>query len=190
MSGIVAVGCGSQPHREPSPSINASAASTQDTPHTVLLHVPAAVPPEPPLSDGLGHYWYDGRWHGADGQPYLPDGLGHFWRYGAWYNSDGTLWLPPPPPPTWQGWALAAGWPEYLLPALGTVMRCESTFNPYARNGQYVGLMQLSPMWFGYAGEDYGSWTDPVVNLRTAWAVYLYDQAVGNRPWHQWQCKA
>lgn len=139
-----------------------------------------------PLADGLGHYWYDGAWHNADGSSYYTDGLGHTWQSGIWYNADGT---PYREPQTWESWARTAGWPEALLPDLGRVMWCESHYAPTARNGQYLGLMQLSPMWFAYAGEDLSLWTDPVVNLRTAYAVYLYDIVRGRPGFTQWQCK-
>lgn len=148
--------------------------------------------PAPIATDDLGHWWLDGRWHSADGSPYLPDGLGHFWRAGVWLNADGSVWAPEPPAPaTWEDHALAAGWPVDLLPALGRVISCESGFNPAAYNpgGPYVGLMQLSPMWFRYAGEAFEAWADPAVNLRVAWATYRYDLARGNAPWAQWECK-
>lgn len=95
MCGIVAVGCGSQPQSEQSPSITNSSASTSTLIRAdVMLALHLEVAQEPRLEDGLGHYWHDGQWYSTDGQPYFPDGLGHFWRYGAWYNGDGTLWAP------------------------------------------------------------------------------------------------
>lgn len=82
-----------------------------------------------------------------------------------------------------------AGWPEDLRPAAKSVMYCESTWNSLARNGQYRGLFQLSPLWFDYAGVDIELWADPMVNARVAYLVVEYDLAREWDPWAQWECK-
>jgi hypothetical protein len=39
-------------------------------------------------------------------------------------------------------------------------------------NGGSWGLAQLNASWFNAAGEDFASWADPTVNLRTAKWLY------------------
>lgn len=86
--------------------------------------------------------------------------------------------------------ARQAGWPESTLNELVQVAWCESRYDPAATNGPAIsGLMQLHRMWFDYAGTDLGLWSDPLVNLRVARAVYQYDIDRGHAPWTQWECK-
>lgn len=85
--------------------------------------------------------------------------------------------------------ALQAGWPESLHEQLLAVAWCESSYRPNASTAWAYGIMQLVPSWFDYAGLDFAQWTDPLVNLRAAYAVYLYDIQRGNAPWQQWVCQ-
>jgi hypothetical protein len=85
--------------------------------------------------------------------------------------------------------AAQAGWPGDLHDDLVAVARCESSLRPNAQTAWAYGIMQLVPSWFDYAGTEFESWTDPVVNLQAAYAVYLYDINRGNAPWTQWVCK-
>lgn len=85
----------------------------------------------------------------------------------------------------------AAGWPEALFEEALAVSWCESKWSPGAvgDGGNSLGLFQLNRMWFGYAGEDAALWADPLVNARTAYAVYQYDSGRGYPAWKQWTCK-
>lgn len=86
--------------------------------------------------------------------------------------------------------ARAAGWPESRLGEVVQVARCESTFNPAARNGSSIrGLMQLHTMWFSHAGISLSRWSDPLANLQVALSVFNYDIERGNPPWTQWECR-
>jgi hypothetical protein len=85
--------------------------------------------------------------------------------------------------------AATAGWPAHLIPQVVEVSWCESSYRPNASNGWAYGVMQLVPNWFDFAGVDFARWTDPVTNLRVAYAVYQYDSSKGHAPWHQWVCK-
>ena len=85
--------------------------------------------------------------------------------------------------------ASSAGWPAGLLDQVVEVAWCESSYRPNATNGWAYGVMQLVPNWFDYAGVDFALWTDPVVNLRVAYAAYQYDIGRGNTPWQQWICQ-
>ena len=62
---------------------------------------------------------------------------------------------------------------------------CESKHYPFARNGQYRGVMQEGPMFergpFGRAG--FSVW-DPIANVMTAAAARVADGS-----WRQWACK-
>jgi hypothetical protein len=62
---------------------------------------------------------------------------------------------------------------------------CESKHYPFARNGQYRGVMQEGPMFergpFGRAGF---SVYDPIANVMTAAAARVADGS-----WRQWECK-
>ena len=85
-----------------------------------------------------------------------------------------------------------AGWPEHLVGAAMRVAWCESKWSPYAigDGGRSLGLFQLAvALWFDYAHEDPEQWADPLVNARTAWAVYQYDEARGQLPFAQWTCQ-
>lgn len=90
----------------------------------------------------------------------------------------------------------AAGFPADVLVGALQVVRgggsCpdgESGGDPRAVNGRYLGLWQLDPMWFEYAGEDLEQYADPLVNSRVAWRVILYDRATGGPDFRQWQCQ-
>ncbi len=85
--------------------------------------------------------------------------------------------------------AASAGWPAELLDAVVDVAWCESSYRPNATNGWAYGMMQMVPNWFDYAGVDFAHWTDPVANLRVAYAAYRYDISKGNAPWTQWVCR-
>jgi hypothetical protein len=85
--------------------------------------------------------------------------------------------------------ATQAGWPVDLHDQLAAVARCESSLRPNAQSAWAYGIMQLVPSWFDYAGQSFGNWPDPVVNLTVAHAVYIYDLERGNNPWAQWVCK-
>lgn len=85
----------------------------------------------------------------------------------------------------------AAGWPTELIPQALAVAWCESKWSPAANgdSGRSKGWFQLNTMWFGYAGEDPAMWADPLVNARTALAVYRYEQARGYAPFANWSCR-
>lgn len=86
--------------------------------------------------------------------------------------------------------AAVAGWDPSLVPQLLIIVHCESGGNSFADNSdKYFGLLQLSPLWFNYAGEDATNWADPLVNLRAGRATVNYDIAHGYAPWAQWECK-
>lgn len=87
----------------------------------------------------------------------------------------------------------AAGWPVDLHDWALAITWRESRWSPMAANwGDQAdglgstGLFQLWSGWYRFAGEDYTDWADPVVNARTAWAVYQYDVARG-QPGYQWR---
>lgn len=84
-----------------------------------------------------------------------------------------------------------AGWPAELHDEALAISWCESRWSPYAvgDGGNSLGLFQLNGMWFPYAGEDGTRWADPLVNARTAYAVYQYDIGRGYVPWKQWSCR-
>lgn len=88
-----------------------------------------------------------------------------------------------------RGWARDAGWPESTLDQVVAVAWCESRHSPGATNGIAYGLMQVVPLWFGYAGYSFSQWADPMVNLKVALAAYQYDLNRGYAAWTQWQCK-
>lgn len=88
-----------------------------------------------------------------------------------------------------RAWAREAGWPESTLDQVVAVAWCESRHIPTATNGIAYGLMQVVPLWFGYAGYSFSQWQDPMVNLKVALAAYQYDLNRGYTPWTQWQCK-
>jgi hypothetical protein len=102
---------------------------------------------------------------------------------------------PPAPsqPPLTQAqiiaYAIEAGWPAEWLDSLVRVAWCESRFRADAVGYGAYGLMQVVPLWFDYAGLDFGLWSDPVVNLKAALAAFNYSEARGHRPWAQWSCK-
>lgn len=84
-----------------------------------------------------------------------------------------------------------AGWPVELHAEALAVAWCESRWSPLAvgDGSNSLGLFQLNGMWFPYAGEDGTRWADPLVNARTAYAVYQYDIGRGYVPWKQWSCR-
>lgn len=88
-----------------------------------------------------------------------------------------------------DAWLAASPWPEYLWPEVSAVAWCESRHDPSASNGVSWGLMQVTPLWFDYAGIPFSSWADPVANLTVAWAAYNYDLERGYPAWTQWSCK-
>jgi hypothetical protein len=61
--------------------------------------------------------------------------------------------------------------------ALRAVARCESTFNPFAVNGPYKGLLQLSWSPFGFSP------FDPVASALSTAAV------VRREGWRRWECR-
>jgi len=61
---------------------------------------------------------------------------------------------------------------------LVAVSRCESTFNPFASNGQYRGLFQLHWAPFGFSP------FDPIANALSAALTVRHDGG-----WRQWECK-
>jgi len=67
--------------------------------------------------------------------------------------------------------------------AMLRVARCESTFRPWARNGQYVGLFQAGNGFWRASPFSSFDRTDPYANaLATA-------QVVAAQGWRQWECK-
>lgn len=78
-----------------------------------------------------------------------------------------------------------AGWPGEARAEAAAVAWCESRWSPGAvgDGGSSLGLFQLWSGWFGWAGEDAGRWADPVVNARSALAVW---RAYG---WAPWACR-
>ena len=83
-------------------------------------------------------------------------------------------------------WLTAAGWPEELHDQAVVVVKCESTYNPIAKNGSFKGLFGLDENWFKYFGVDPELWADPEVNARVAYQVYQYDLERNQAPWTQW----
>jgi hypothetical protein len=61
--------------------------------------------------------------------------------------------------------------------ALRAVARCESTFNPFAANGRYRGLLQLSWSPLGFSP------FDPVASALSTAAV------VRREGWRRWECR-
>lgn len=74
----------------------------------------------------------------------------------------------------------------YTLPC-GTflrVARCESTFDPFARNGRYLGLFQLGGSHLADPIIEASSWSDPYANaLHTARFVKAHGWSHS-----QWEC--
>lgn len=69
------------------------------------------------------------------------------------------------------------------LKDMRTVAKCESTFNPYARNGKYLGLFQAGPAFWAATPFTAFDRTDPYANaLATA-------MVVASEGWGQWECK-
>jgi hypothetical protein len=73
---------------------------------------------------------------------------------------------------------LAAAVTGVPLGELQAVARCESTFNPFASNGRYLGLFQLGWSPFGFSP------FDPVANALSAAMTVRHDGG-----WRQWECK-
>lgn len=84
-----------------------------------------------------------------------------------------------------------AGWPEELHDEALAVMWCESGWQPWAvgDDGRALGLFQLWPVWWRYAGADRRVYADPVLNAAVALEVYRYEAARGYAPWSNWSCK-
>ena len=83
-------------------------------------------------------------------------------------------------------WLTSAGWPQDLQDQAVVVVKCESTYNPIAKNGSFKGLFGLDENWFKYFGVDPELWADPEVNARVAYQVYQYDLERNQAPWTQW----
>jgi hypothetical protein len=111
---------------------------------TTTIHIPDALLaaiPEPPLSDGLGHYW----------------------KWGAWRNADDSLWQPPAPARE----RAPGGCPVIIFEALGgagcAISWCESNWNPNATGAEGErGYFQVHPRW--HADATY----DPAGNVASA----------------------
>lgn len=88
-------------------------------------------------------------------------------------------------------WLSQGGWPQELHDEALRVVFCESRNKPWEKspNGLYRGLFGLSKLWFDYSGEDWETWSDPVINAKVAYITYLYDIAKNQKPWTQWSCK-
>ena len=79
--------------------------------------------------------------------------------------------------------ALASYAYDVPLQDMRTVAACESTFNPYAKNGQYLGLYQFGlPLWSGLAFRNFAR-TDPYA-AALATAKYVRDHG----HWNPWEC--
>jgi hypothetical protein len=97
------------------------------------------------------------------------------------------------------GAAALAGWPPARWPEVVAVSWCESQWwdGETGDGGYSLGLMQVRwSTWFpwalelGLVGPEQGEmWWDPVVNLRVALGVFLYDLERGYLPWTQWSCR-
>lgn len=61
---------------------------------------------------------------------------------------------------------------------LRSVAWCESTYNPFARNGRYLGLFQLG--WSPFGLDPF----DPIANALSAAMTVRHDGS-----WRQWECK-
>ena len=85
-------------------------------------------------------------------------------------------------PPTIEEIVCQFDWPcEEAL----AVAWCESRFDPSAVGAYGVlGLFQLWPGWFQWAGTDISMWDDPLVNSYTAYRVWA-----SGRGWAPWTCK-
>lgn len=69
------------------------------------------------------------------------------------------------------------------LQDMRNVAKCESTFNPYAKNGKYLGLFQAGPAFWAATPFTAFDRTDPYANaLATA-------MVVAREGWGQWSCK-
>lgn len=86
---------------------------------------------------------------------------------------------------TFRRLALEEGWEPATLDDLVVVARCESNLRPDAVNGGALGLLQLMPVWFAYAGESLDAWADPRTNLRAALGAYRYS----GDTFRQWECR-
>jgi len=84
--------------------------------------------------------------------------------------------------------ALAAGWPAETLTDLEEVAWCESRFHTHAEYLGALGLMQVLPNWFEFAGLDKAMWWDPVTNLKAAYAAYREHERYSGDPWSAWTC--
>jgi hypothetical protein len=73
--------------------------------------------------------------------------------------------------------AARVGDPDQVQGAAGVVARCESTFNPFALNGRYRGLLQFSWAPFGFSP------FDPVASALSTAAV------VRREGWRRWECR-
>ena len=81
--------------------------------------------------------------------------------------------------------ALASYAYDIPLQDMRTVAACESTFNPYAQNGRYLGLYQFGlPLWSGLAFRNFAR-TDPYAAALAA-AKYVRDHG----HWNPWECAA
>lgn len=71
------------------------------------------------------------------------------------------------------------------------IARCESGFNPSARNGQYRGIFQMGSREFARFGK--GSPFDARANIAAAYAYWDYGNnkrmGDGRGSWRPWQCK-
>jgi hypothetical protein len=67
------------------------------------------------------------------------------------------------------------------------VFRCESDYLPWARNGQYLGVPQLSASWRAYF-RGYGIHTGPRHPHGQLVAAHLIFRGDGYH-WYQWECQ-
>lgn len=80
----------------------------------------------------------------------------------------------------WSGLICSYSWPCGTALA---IMWCESSGNPAARNGRYLGLFQVGDFHFGTYGYDLALWSDPATNVAIAYRLWR------DSGWGPWECK-
>ena len=97
--------------------------------------------------------------------------------------------------------AVAAGWPQELLPEILTIAhresRCQNIIEGHPKwNGHDRGPLQINQVWLNEIEDKYGHWeyvNDPHYNFAWAWEMYIWFEAnrgCGFDPWYKtYSCK-
>lgn len=88
--------------------------------------------------------------------------------------------------PQLEEW-VAQTWPVELVDEAIQVAWCESRGKPTARNGQYMGLMQMGRREWAKYGKGKSAY-DPIANLEAAYRYYQYRRKLNGNGWAAWQC--